>query len=152
MPIPQRSAPRIVVVDDDPVHNQLLGYILEDAGYDVTLCTNGLEALAAMASGCECLITDYHMPEMNGAELIRAARARYAPVVIVLTGSEGINVQEDAVKAGAAVVLRKPTHPRIILSLLRTITTTGTLLPPNIGPKAAHEDHFRQFAFRPPLQ
>jgi two-component system response regulator FixJ len=152
MTFTRRPGPRIVVVDDDPVHNQLLGYILEDAGYEVALCTSGFEALAEMASGCDCLITDYHMPQMNGAELIRAARPRYAPVSIVLTGSDGINVQEDAVKAGADVVLRKPTHPRIILSLLKTIITSGALLPPKIGSKAAHEEHLRQFAFRPPLQ
>jgi CheY-like chemotaxis protein len=133
----KKYAPRIVVVDDDHVHNQLLGFILDQAGYQVCLCESGYQALAEMATGCECLITDYHMPGMNGAELIRAAKGKYAPVCVVLTGSDGMNVQEDAVAAGAAVVLRKPTHPRVIVSLLNTITSMGTLLPGKLGPKSA---------------
>lgn len=108
---------RIVIVDDDPVHNLLLGTILERAGYEVRACESGPAALAEVARGCDCLITDYHMPGMNGVELIRAVRRQHSPACLVLTASEGA-IDQPAKASGAAAVLRKPTHPRRLLKFL----------------------------------
>jgi len=112
---------RIVIVDDDPVHNLLLGSILEQAGYEVRKCESGLAALAEVARGCDYLITDYHMPGMNGVELIRAVRRQHSPACLVLTGSEGGAIDKPAKASGAAAVLCKPTHPRRLLKFLEGI-------------------------------
>jgi len=113
---------RIVIVDDDPVHNLLLGSILQRAGYEVRACESGPAALAEVARGCDCLITDYHMPGMNGVELIRAVRRQHSPACLVLTGGDGGTIDQPAKASGAAAVLHKPTHPRRLLRFLEQIT------------------------------
>jgi CheY-like chemotaxis protein len=96
----------------------LLGFILEQAGYEARTCESGAQALVEIAGGCDCLITDYHMPGMNGAQLIRSVRNVSSPVCIVLTGSDGDGVEKDAMAAGAVAVLRKPTPADLILQLV----------------------------------
>jgi CheY-like chemotaxis protein len=116
------AAPRkIVVVDDDAVHNRLLRAILERAGYEVATYESGAEAAGDIGRGCDCLITDYHMPGMNGVELIRAIRRKHSPVCIVLTGSDGSSIDEQAEACGVTAVLRKPTPPGLILDFLEAI-------------------------------
>lgn len=113
--------PRVVVADDEPVHNLLLRLILEQAGYEARTCESGAQALTEVAQGCDCLITDYHMPGMNGAQLIRCVRNVSSPVCIVLTGSDGDGVEKDAIAAGAVAVLRKPTPADRILQVLAAL-------------------------------
>ena len=125
---------RVVIVDDEPVHNLLLGLILEQAGYEARACESAAEALAEVARGCDCLITDYHMPGMTGGQLIRAVRKMSSALCIVLTGSDGNGVEQDAMAGGAVAVLRKPTPPERILQLV------GALLRPQHGtPKTSRQ-------------
>jgi CheY-like chemotaxis protein len=135
--------PRIIVVDDEPVHNLLLGLILEQAGYQACTCESGARALAEVARGCDCLITDYHMPAMDGAQLIRSVRNISSPVCIVLTGSDGDGVEEDAIDAGAVAVLRKPTPADLILQLVGALLRyqCGTAASPaKTGPQRANQN------------
>jgi len=116
-----RPKARVVVVDDQATHNLLLGVILRRAGYEVTPCEDAALAIPAIAQGCDCVITDYQMPGMNGIELIQAARRRVRPVLpvfVVLTGSDGPGLRERALAAGADLVIHKPAEPPLILAVL----------------------------------
>ena len=98
--------------------------------------------MAEIARGCDCLITDYHMPGMNGAQLIRSVRSVSSPVCIVLTGSDGEAVEKDATAAGALAVLRKPTPANLILHLVATLLRQqreAAAMPAKLDPQRADQ-------------
>lgn len=65
----------ILVVDDEYLIADILGFALEDAGFLVEKASNGRKALEAlMEKRVELVITDYMMPVLNGEELVRAIR------------------------------------------------------------------------------
>lgn len=68
---------RILVVDDNHANQTLLRQQLKHLGHDVSVRSNGLEALRAVAShSFDLVITDCQMPVMDGFELTRNLRAR----------------------------------------------------------------------------
>lgn len=68
---------RILVVEDNEVNQTVLTAQLRLLGYDSDVASNGREALAAMVDGYfDLVLTDCHMPVMNGFELAQALRAR----------------------------------------------------------------------------
>lgn len=119
------SATRVLVVDDDP---DILGFIrvmLRRAGFDVILAENGREALRMFAMHRPvAVVTDLHMPEEDGFELI-ADLHRLAPEVpIVAVTGEGRfeEVTGQAAKhLGADEVLRKPFRSTELVAALRRV-------------------------------
>jgi len=70
---------KILVVDDDPTILELFRFIFEDAGHDVRLARNGLEALSAIEESVpEFMVLDISMPEMSGREFAIELRRRAA--------------------------------------------------------------------------
>ncbi|MEJ0068005.1 MAG: response regulator [Pseudomonadota bacterium] len=69
---------RVVVVDDDPLFLSTLTLNLEDAGFDVTAFTASTAALDHLSAGAQpdAVILDWHMPEMDGLELLQRLRAQ----------------------------------------------------------------------------
>ena len=62
---------KILVVDDQQDHCEVIKMILESKGYEVMTCNSGQEALALLKdSEFDLLITDLSMPEMYGLELL----------------------------------------------------------------------------------
>jgi two-component system chemotaxis response regulator CheY len=110
--------PRIVVVDDEPSIRLVWGAILERAGFETTLCHDAEQAIPAIRQGCECVLTDYHMPGMNGIELIEATKQGTYPKFVLITANPSAQVRQDAVAAGASHVLQKPTDPSLVLSTI----------------------------------
>ncbi len=115
------NRPRIVLVDDDPAILETLSLILASAGYEVQSFRNPVPALRAIAAGCECVVTDYHMPDMTGAELIRASRPRSKAKFLLLTGNACDAVTRDAQEAGACCVMQKPSQAPVLLQKLAVI-------------------------------
>jgi CheY-like chemotaxis protein len=73
MPLP--ATPRILVVDDEEAILYVFERYLSIAGYDVSVASNGFEAVRAGEAGpFDLLITDFRMPGMNGVEVIHALR------------------------------------------------------------------------------
>jgi two-component system cell cycle response regulator CpdR len=68
----------VLVVDDDPLMLDVTAAMLEDLGCDVVTADAGPTALEKLATDerIEVLITDIHMPGMDGYELIEKARDR----------------------------------------------------------------------------
>lgn len=108
---------RVMLVDDEPDHVTLWRRVLELAGHAVVTFTDPVAALAALAEQpCDCVITDYHMPIMSGAELIRRGVRAGGPAFIVLTGNASPQVAQEAMQAGATCVFAKPVR-------IETLTT-----------------------------
>jgi CheY-like chemotaxis protein len=113
---------RILVVDDNELVLNILRDILTGAGYEVHSASNGREALDSVRESLpDIIITDFYMPEMNGAEFIRAIRAGEAGFknvpIIALAGSH--QAEEKTTSAGADSYLPKPLQEDIILRAVK---------------------------------
>jgi len=103
-------ADRVLVVDDEQSLRKVLAATLQREGYEVTVCSNGEEAIAALdRDGADVVVTDLVMPRMDGLTLLRKVVARHPDVpVIVVTAHGRIDSAVEAMKAGAFDFLAKP--------------------------------------------
>ena len=68
---------RILLAEDDDSLRSFLGRALERAGYDVTACADGDEAISALTDGpFDVLLTEIVMPGADGIEVARECAAR----------------------------------------------------------------------------
>ncbi|MDZ4684537.1 MAG: response regulator [Planctomycetaceae bacterium] len=97
---------RILVVDDSPVEQRLVGRLLEKALTDIAVvyADNGQQALDTITAALpDMVISDLRMPVMNGLELVQNIKTRGLglPVILMTSyGNEQIAVQ--ALQSGAA--------------------------------------------------
>jgi two-component system chemotaxis response regulator CheY len=116
----------VFLVDDSPTMLASMAGVLSKAGVPVEQATNAAEALAKLKSGAplRLIITDYHMPGLNGVELIREVRKlppyRFVPILILTTESEQ-SKRDDARAAGATGWLVKPVPPEKLLQVLQQV-------------------------------
>lgn len=104
------AAPRILVVEDDAEMSALVAQGLRGEGYEVTVVTNGMDALIAAASGDFAAATvDVMMPEMSGFEICRHLRnhGNSLPVLLV-TARDAIEDRVFGLDSGADDYLTKP--------------------------------------------
>jgi two-component system cell cycle response regulator len=101
---------RILVVEDEDYLRDMLFEALTRLGHQVRVAGNGLEALERLAEATvEVVITDLHMPAMDGLELIREVRRLYPAVdIITITGYSSRYPYTDVIAAGAADFITKP--------------------------------------------
>lgn len=81
----------ILVVDDDPLVGEMTLAMLEEVGHQVQLAEHGLDALERLAedASIELVVSDLHMPFLNGLELFQELRERgLAQPVVLLTGDD----------------------------------------------------------------
>jgi DNA-binding NtrC family response regulator len=101
---------KVLVVDDDPVVLKVMTQIIEQAGYEVYGVTSPLAALEMLKQmKFRIMLTDVNMPDMDGIELMQAAK-RYDPMiqVVVITGDSTMKKALSALENGAMDYLLKP--------------------------------------------
>ncbi|MEQ1629973.1 MAG: PAS domain S-box protein [Gallionella sp.] len=115
--LPSGHAAAILVVDDHPVNRLLLKQQLELLGLQVECANSGGPALALWRDGrYDLVITDCHMPEMDGYELTRSIRdierldARPRMPVIAWTANVLSEEKQHCQAAGMDAILTKPTE------------------------------------------
>lgn len=106
-----RTAPRLLLVDDDPGPLEALAELLRSRGVGVETCTDAEEALERFGSECfDAVIADERMPRLTGREMlsrVRAASPR-TPTILV-TGYLDAAVIDDAHgRCGVYRALAKP--------------------------------------------
>lgn len=115
---------KILVADDQRLWRQSLEDLLGRWGYEVHCARNGAEAWQALQAdpSIALLMTDWVMPEIDGLELCRRARAlkreRYLPVLL-MTSREGREDLAAGLNAGADAFLRKPLEENELLAQIR---------------------------------
>ncbi len=104
---------RVLVVDDDLDHAQMLRDVLNGRGYRAVAVGSAREAMSRVeARGIDVVVTDLRMPEMGGLELIEWATKHDPRVVLVaITAFGGLETAIKAVRAGAFDYLSKPFEP-----------------------------------------
>ncbi|AOQ25379.1 Sporulation initiation phosphotransferase F [Moorella thermoacetica] len=99
-----------MVIDDQPGVRRLIAEALKQAGFNVTVATDGQEALGEIAlEEPSLVILDMKMPGMNGVEFLQELRRRFLALpVIVITAYNELDLVEQASKLGASYYLQKP--------------------------------------------
>lgn len=107
----------ILMVEDDQRTRMALTAMLEKAGYRVTPAADGETALQLLAQDqFDVIITDIRMNDIDGIEVLNAARNESPmPAVILLTGYGSLETAIAAIRAGAYDYLLKPCSPADLL-------------------------------------
>ncbi|MDX1606437.1 MAG: response regulator transcription factor [Candidatus Competibacterales bacterium] len=118
---PRHDPPRILLVDDDALLQELLAMHLEYGGYAVSTAGNGREAMDRLATETPDLIMlDMMMPVMDGLQFLRWLRQEQhsAIPVLALTGMQKPGGDALILDTGANAVLYKPVdHRRLLASI-----------------------------------
>ncbi len=113
----------ILVVDDEYLIADILGYALEDEGYMVVKASNGQKGLEVLERERPALIiTDFMMPVMDGLEFAKAVRAlpavSHLPIILLSGAQAHIGIQRtDLFDA----VLKKPFNIDLVLAKVQEL-------------------------------
>lgn len=112
--------PRILVIDDEPQMHRFLGPALAAAGFEALRAETGAEGLRLIAQTApDAVVLDLGLPDMDGKDLLQAARAFYAGPVLVLSARERESEKIATLDAGADDYVQKPFGVGEFLARLR---------------------------------
>ena len=103
-------ANRVLIIDDDESLRKVIGYMLEEAGYDVDRAASAEEGLRLLSSRRpDLVLSDIKMPKRDGIELLGDIKRIDASIpVVMLTAFASVETAVEAMKNGAADYLTKP--------------------------------------------
>jgi two-component system, LuxR family, response regulator FixJ len=111
---------KVYVIDDDEAMRDSLSFLLESAGFDVTLFESALkflDALPELAFGC--VVSDVRMPGLDGIELLKRMKTRPGAFpIIIMTGHGDIPLAVEAMKLGAIDFLEKPFEDDRLIAMI----------------------------------
>lgn len=115
----------ILIVDDSYSIRNLLLVVLTRAGYQVLMAEDGKDALQYLdRKDLSLLITDLHMPNMNGLDLIRHVRQgddhQYLPILFLTTETNS-EIKLEAKNAGATGWITKPFSNEKLLQIINRV-------------------------------
>jgi len=137
---------RILVADDNSQSRYLLEVLLKGSGYEVSLVSNGAEALdAALASPPDLVISDLLMPVKDGFTLCHEwkshERLKTIPFIVYTATYTEQKDEELALSFGADRFVRKPQEPDLLMQIISDVLSmsrAGTAKKPrNAAPEEA---------------
>ena len=118
---------RVLVVDDNAVNRSILSEQMVSWSFDSCAAASGPEGLQVLAAAAaygvpvDCVVLDYQMPEMTGAEVARVIRNTESlsdTPIIMLTSVDQTLSNASYRDLGIAAHLIKPTRSSILLEAL----------------------------------
>src|SRR5437762_2357985 len=109
---------KILIAEDDPVSNEMLGFLLKQWGYQVVATRNGVEAWQRLQANDAppLAILDWQMPEMDGVEVCRRVRLNADlkhVYLLILTSMSRPDEIVSGLDAGANDYIIKPQLDRL---------------------------------------
>ena len=98
-----KGSTRIFLVEDDPVYQKMVRYILEmDPDHEVFAFSTGQECLANLQLEPDVISLDYSLPDMSGAEVLRKIKSNNEQIeVIILSGQNDVRTAVELLREGA---------------------------------------------------
>ncbi len=114
--------PLLVVVDDETDAREMFTKFLIRKGFRVEPAANALEAIRIVRKGgVDLVLTDFHMPEMSGLDLLREVRRMSDGLpVIVMSGQADIQTAVGVLREEAFDFLQKPVSSEELLETVRS--------------------------------
>lgn len=122
------SAKHVLVVDDTFSIRQSICRALRAEGCECRQAVDGASALEQLKDEhFDLILTDYHMPLMDGMEFLKQLTERQnsgdSPLVIMMTSDEDDALHTQAMKAGASLVLNKTCDLRQLVTRVMKFLT-----------------------------
>ncbi|MBZ9742406.1 MULTISPECIES: response regulator [unclassified Mesorhizobium] len=121
---------RVLVIDDNPVNREILLEQLRSWSFDCAAAESGAVGLAFLDRACQlgasvdCIILDYQMPGMNGADVARAiaADSRLSAIpIVILTSVDQVDFGKMIIDFGIAAHLTKPARSAVLLGTVISV-------------------------------
>ena len=119
---------RILVAEDEKNLNRIITEALQDEGYSVDPCFNGLDALEFCAGAdYDVIVLDINMPRMDGLSVVRRLRERGdATPVLFLTARDSVADRVAGLESGGDYNLVKPVDFKELMVVVRAMTRKYT--------------------------
>ena len=119
---PHGGSGRILYSEDLRELREVMCVIVEAEGYQIETVSDGDEALQRLAddpTAFDLLITDHHMPRMNGLELMRRlGSTAFKGKLMVFSSELDPSVHREYHRLGVNVILPKPIRPAVLRKAL----------------------------------
>src|SRR5690606_19144802 len=148
---------RVLVIDDNPVNREILLEQLRSWSFDCAAAESGAVGLAfldravQLGAAVDCIILDYQMPGMNGADVARAiaADSRLSSIpIVLLTSVDQVDFGKLIIEFGIAAHRTKPARSAILLGTVISVIQKARSQPgrpaqfvretPAAAPRPAH--------------
>lgn len=117
--------PDILIVEDNPVNQKLIAFLLARAGYSYEIADNGLAALERLrAAPYRLVLMDMMMPVMNGFEATRAIRndPKLAALPVIALTANALKGEDDKCRlAGCNDYIAKPYSKDQVLQAIKRL-------------------------------
>ena len=139
---------RVLVVEDNPVNQEIAGALLASVGIEAVMASNGLEALGrVMQTHVDAILMDVQMPGMDGLQTTRHLRAlpslSHVPIIAFTASAFGTDSIE-CLQAGMNDHIAKPIVPaQLHAALLRWLPANATASSASTAcatPQREHDD------------
>ena len=119
---------RILLAEDEKNLNRIITEALQDEGYSVDSCLNGLDALEyCSGANYDVIILDINMPRMDGLTVVRRLRERGdATPVLFLTARDSVTDRVEGLESGGDYYLVKPFDFKELMAVVRVMTRKYT--------------------------
>ncbi len=143
------TAARILVIDDEPQIRRFLDISLRAQGYQVVLASSGQDGIDALVKhGCDLVILDIGLPDLDGHEVLQSIRQWTQVPVVMLTVRADEAEKVRALDAGANDYVTKPFGTQELMarvrSLLRLTASVGGAADPVFDDGNLHIDLARR--------
>jgi two-component system chemotaxis response regulator CheY len=117
---------RVLVVDDSSVARRQLREALEAVGVSVSEASEGVEALwRARQQPYDLIITDIHMPAMDGLQLLRELRklpgSEHTPVYVLTSDGSRERLAEGRAAGATAWIVKPANIPMLVKAVLNAL-------------------------------
>ena len=123
-PSKSKKCLKVLFADDEANLQELIASELPRMGHQVTVCPDGLTAVAALEKNTfDCIIVDLDMPGLNGIQVIEKTKVMSPQTeAIVLTGKSSMETAISALRLGAFDYLQKPCKLMDLRNLLQRVS------------------------------
>ena len=128
----------ILVVDDEPIANALVKFVLDKEGYDVETADNPRAAMQLIEKRePDLLLLDVRMPYLNGFEFsLKLREEGYDTPLIFMTAQDTVESKVQGFRLGADDYICKPYHPQELVArvhaLMRRVKQNSQIGMPSI--------------------
>ena len=133
----------VLVVDDDEAHAKTLADALEASGYESSVVLSGESALTSLAeSRPDIVLTDLRMADVDGMQILDAAREHGDTEVVMITGHASVETAVEAMSKGAAHYVTKPVNLAELRAVLKRLVDKQRLSRRNADLEAQLDDRY----------
>lgn len=142
-------APRVLIVDDDPLIRELLQAYLGEEGYDVLCAGTAEQAEASLAEAergeqpIDLVMLDIRLPGKDGLTLTRELRVRSEVGIILITGRNDDVDRIVGLECGADDYVIKPLNPRELVSRAKNLIRRVRHARQPVAAQPARQNHKR---------